>query len=164
MTHSTAKNLRTQTIEAASAKQDNVKFLPSDRVQALNTLIKATQALIAMADKETQALAQNDIVTFHILQDEKEFLSGRYEKLSVEFRERLQEFRGADRGLLDRLEKMQNLLGEKTDSNNQVVMQIRDRAQNKTQSSLLTVQEMAQQRPVKMPVDENTHVNGNKDA
>jgi hypothetical protein len=160
MTHNTAH----KTTEAASAKKDNVKFLPTDRVQALNTLIKATQALLAMADKETQALAQNDIVTFHILQDEKEFLGGRYAKLSVEFRERLEEFRGADRGLLDRLEKMQNLLGEKTDSNNKVVMDIRDRAQNKTQSSLLTVQEMAQKRPVKMPVDNKEQLNGRKEA
>jgi hypothetical protein len=158
------QNTPHKTAEAASAKQDNVKFLPTDRVQALNTLIKATQALIAMADKETQALAQNDIVTFHILQDEKEFLGGRYEKLSVEFRGRLEEFRGADRGLLDRLEKMQNLLAEKTDSNNDVVMDIRDRAQRKTQSSLLTVQEMAQKRPVKMPAEDKETLNGRKEA
>jgi len=133
----------------AQQQQHTAQILPTERVQALNTLIKATQSLINLADREAQALAQNDMVGFHIMQDEKQYLTQRYERLSVEFRARIEEFRGSDRGLLDRLEKLQILLGERTKNNSDVVVNIRDRAQQKTQNSLLTVQELAQQKSVR---------------
>ncbi len=144
MTDRDIKNMTNQ-----PAKKDVANILPTERTQALNTLIRATQALVELSDKETQALAQSDMLSLNILQDEKEFLIARYQKLSQEFRDRLEDFRDADRGLLDRLEKMQLLLGEKAHGNNDTVIDIRDRSQRRTQSSLFAAQELAQQVPVR---------------
>lgn len=143
-----------------SDKTENTEnnILPTDRPQALQTLIKATQSLIDLADREAQALAQNDMMSFNILQEEKTFLAKRYEKLSGEFRERLEEFRGMDRAQIERLEKLQTVLGQKTEANNLVVLSIYNTAQQKTQSSLLTAQELGQQKPVHMPL--NGHAKG----
>lgn len=124
------------------------RYLPADRVQAINALIKVTQDLVALSEREAQALAQDDMMSFHIMQDEKGFLATRYERLSAEFRERLEEFRGTDPALLDRLDKLQKTLGENTTNNNVIVASIRDRSQQNTQNALFTVQEMAQQRPL----------------
>lgn len=123
--------------------------LPQDKTQAINTLIQSTKALINIAEREGQLLAQNDMINFYVLQDEKELLAKRYEALSQEFRARLEEFRGIDHALLDRLENAQRTLGEKATHNNEIVEKIRERAQRKTQNSLLTVQELAQQKPVR---------------
>ena len=84
------------------------------------------------------------MMAFNIQQEEKTILVKRYEKLAGEFRGRLEEFRGVDRGLLDRLENLQNLLGEKTLNNNIAVSNVYDNAKNKTQSSLISAQEMGQ--------------------
>ncbi|MCB1651086.1 MAG: hypothetical protein KDI46_03450 [Alphaproteobacteria bacterium] len=128
----------------AIKQESSTPILPGDQTRALNTLIKATRDLVDLADKEAQALAVNDMMAFNILQEEKTFLVKRYEKLAGEFRGRLEEFRGVDRGLLDRLENLQNLLGEKTLNNNIAVSNVYDNAKNKTQSSLISAQEMGQ--------------------
>ena len=126
------------------------KILPQDPNQCIQRLTKISQALMDLAERESQALVINDMMSFSILQDEKDMLASQYMKASEEFRERVQEFRRVDRSLLDRLEKLQTKLGEKTHSNNALVSQMRKRAQTKTQKTLLTVQEMGQVRPVKL--------------
>jgi hypothetical protein len=122
--------------------------LPKDPKQAAEKLIKLSRSLVDLAERETQALVQNDIVTFAILQDEKEFLTGQYAAASEEFRSRLEEFRSLDRAVLARLEELQKRLAEKTHANNAIVMQMRQRAVKNTQSTLLSAQELGQRNPV----------------
>lgn len=126
-------------------------ILPKDSRQAVLELIKVTQKLLDMSDKEAQALAQDDMLCFAILQDEKAFLSERYGRLSEEFRERIGEFHGTDKNMLDRLENLQKLLGEKTRQNNAIVSEMYERSRTKTQDTLLAAQEIAQNVRVKFP-------------
>ena len=123
--------------------------IPQDPATAVQRLINLTQTLVNMAERETQALLQNDILTFSILQDEKEILAGSYERASQDFRSRLNMFRGIDKTLLNRLETAQKDLGEKTSNNNEMVKRLNVTAKQNTQKTLLSVQELGQQRPVK---------------
>ena len=132
-----------------TVKKDTV--LPSDQSMALNMLIRLTQNLSNLADREATALAQNDMLTFSILQDEKSLVTEQYIKASEEFRTNINIYRGADEGLLNRLERLQKDLGEKTQSNNDVVQTIYSRAQNRTQSSLLAAQELGQKTHISFP-------------
>ena len=127
-----------------------IAILPSDPDSAVNALIKVTQNLLNMADKEEQALAQNDMLAFAILQDEKETISERYTRLSAEFRERLVEFRTVNKATIDRLDNLQKLLGEKTRQNNETVSAIYNRAKAKTENTLLAAQEIAQNVHVRL--------------
>lgn len=131
--------------------------LPVDKSQALQKLIKISEKLVALAEQETQALVQNDMVAFAILQQEKELLSKSYVHASEQFRGRLAEFRDANRAQLQRLEDLQNQLGEKTQSNNAVVVQIQQRAEKNTQETLITAQELAQQKPVRLNEDNSQY-------
>ena len=125
--------------------------LPTDQSKALNMLIRLTQNLSNLADREATALAQNDMLAFAILQDEKSLVMEQYIKASEEFRTNVNVYRGADEGLLNRLERLQKDLGEKTKTNNDVVHTIYERAQNRTQSSLLAAQEIGQKTHISFP-------------
>lgn len=142
-----------------SAKAASI--LPAEPSMALNMLIRLTNTLSALADREAQALAQNDMVTFAILQDEKILVSEQYMKASEEFRSNINSYRGADRAVLDRLERLQKDLGEKTKNNNIVVKQIYDRAKDRTQSALLTAQELGQAHKLRNAPDSHTAINQN---
>ncbi|HOO82285.1 MAG TPA: hypothetical protein PK513_07265 [Alphaproteobacteria bacterium] len=139
---------------------NTLNVLPQEPSMALNMLIRLTNNLSVLADREAQALAQNDMVTFAILQDEKILVTEQYVAASEEFRSKLNTYRGADSSLLDRLERLQRDLGEKTKGNNEVVRQIYGRAQNRTQSALLTAQELGQNHKLR----ERPAVNENADA
>ncbi len=119
-------------------------LLPADAGKALRTLVTYTEKLIGLTDRETQALVQNDITAFAILQDEKEKISLHYARASAEFRERLEEFRGIGDALIRQLEKLQIELGDKSRSNGRVIEQIYSRAKNNTDRSLITAQELGQ--------------------
>ena len=133
---------RSQTNAVRAPHPDDV--LPAEKTQALNMLIRVTQNLISISDRESQALAQNDLLSFAILQDEKAGLAEEYARVSVEFREKINSYRGADKTLLNRLEAMQNDLGEKTRNNNTMVTALYDRSRASTQSALLAAQEIGQ--------------------
>ena len=136
----------------ARATQPNIDAaptLPQDRTIMLNTLIRLTQNLSNLADREAQALAQNDMLTFAILQDEKTLVAEQYASTSEEFRTNINFYRGVDANLLDRLDALQKDLGEKTRSNNDVVTQIYNRAQDRTQNSLLAAQELGQDQRIR---------------
>lgn len=126
--------------------QKPAQTLPAEKSQAIGLLIRLTNNLVTLAEREARALAHNDMLAFAILQDEKSLVTEHYMKASEEFRSRLEDFRGTDKNLLDRLEQLQKLLSEKTSNNNHVVTQIYDRAQSKTQSALVTAQELGQNR------------------
>ncbi len=130
-------------------KHTNIKTtLPDNPDQALRELIQISNMLLAVSERETQTLAQDDMVSFAILQDEKAIIAKRYALASEAFRARLEDFRQADRNLVKRLETLQRRISEVSQENNIMVGHIRDNAQKTTQKTLLTVQELAQSRPV----------------
>jgi len=141
--------------------EGSATILPQDTSRALNMLIRLTNNLSHLADRESQALAQSDMVTFAILQDEKALVTEQYMNASEEFRSNINIYRGAEKPLLDRLEKLQIDLGEKTKSNNDAVQQIYDRAQSRTQNSLLAAQEFGQDQRIRFALPENA-VNENE--
>lgn len=144
-------------MQTAEHKSTNAPLLPREKSQALNMMIRITQSLVTLAERESQALAMNDMLTLAILQDEKSLVVEQYARMSGEFRSNVEFYRGADRVLLDRLENLQNALAEKTRSNNACVDGVYGRARGRVQNSLLTAQELGQQRPVSFaPTQEAT--------
>ena len=124
-------------------------LLPEDPAQALQRMIKISRTLLEFSERETQALVQNDMITFSILQDEKELLVEQYIRASEEFRNRIDDFRTIDSALLDRLNAVQNKLGEISASNNAIVIKIRQRAETNTQKTLISAQELGQKKPLR---------------
>lgn len=124
-------------------------LLVQDKSQALQQLIKVTKSLLDLGEKEAQALAQDDMLSFAILQDEKTKLAEHYAKMSEEFRDRLPQFRGVSPALLDRLEYLQIQLGEVSQRNADIVRNMYDRARANTQTTLLNAQEMGQDKRIK---------------
>jgi len=107
-----------------------------------------------LAERESQALAQNDILSFAILQDEKALIAEHYAAASNEFRARLPEFRGMNPALLDRLEALQHRLGEAAKQNNASVSRIYEQSKENTQNTLLSAQELGQSKQVRFANDE----------
>lgn len=109
-------------------------------------LIQVSQKLVDIGERETQALLQNDIMTFSILQDEKETVTNQYTAASNDFRARLEDFRGVEKNLLSRLESLQRNIAEKAHSNNTIILRMKERAELSTQKTLLMAQEFGQQK------------------
>jgi hypothetical protein len=124
--------------------------LPANATAAIQRLIQVSQKLVDLSERETQALLQRDMLTFAILQDEKESIANQYTNASEEFRARLEDFRNVEKPLLNRLELLQKNLAEKTQDNNVMVAQIKQRAETGTQKTLLMAQEYGQQKRVRM--------------
>lgn len=124
--------------------------LPANATAAIQRLIQVSQKLVDLSERETQALLQRDMLTFAILQDEKESIANQYTQASEEFRARLEDFRNVEKPLLNRLELLQKNLAEKTQGNNVMVAQIKQRAETGTQKTLLMAQEYGQQKRVRM--------------
>ncbi len=122
----------------------STEVLPRQPVDAVLTVIKVTQSLLNLAERETQALLQNDALHLGIMHSEKEKLSERYAATAKEFRNRLNDFRRIDRGLLDKLEKAQVALAAKMSENRELIKQMYLRAQSNTQSTLFNAQEIGQ--------------------
>ena len=120
------------------------KVLPQDPSMAINTLIRITRNLSNLADREAQALAQDDMLTFSILQDEKGLTAENYVNACSDFQSNVNAYRGCDKNMLARLDALQKELGEKTQNNNNTVEQLYDRSKNRTTNSLLAPQEIAQ--------------------
>ena len=122
----------------------NNKILIHDVDHALRELVRLSKKLVDFADQETQSLIKGDHLGFAMTQQEKESLAVQYTKASEEFRDRLEDFRTADKGILMQLDKLQTELKEKTENNNMLIDQIKTRATANTQSTLFTAQEMGQ--------------------
>ncbi|MFP4312697.1 MAG: hypothetical protein ACLFR0_00095 [Alphaproteobacteria bacterium] len=144
---------------AASEQQ----LLPADKDQALTVLINITENLINFSERESQVLAQNDMMTLAVMQDEKTLITQRYVALSTEFRKRLEEFRGVNPALLDRLETLQNTLGENSRHNNTIIGQMQDRAKKKTEGVLMNAHKLGQSHPVKFAGDTLLALNEQKE-
>jgi len=135
--------MKTPTVQANKATVEQ-QLLPSDPHIALKAMIKTTEALIDFSEREAQALAKSDMLNFSIMQDEKTVITDRYVQLAREFQSRLNEFRGADPGLLDRLEKLQVELGDNAKHNNGIIDRMQKKSEKKATNSLLEIQEMSQ--------------------
>lgn len=134
---------------------NNGGLLGGNAAGAIQILIRISRSLLSLAERETQALLQNDMMTFVILQDEKEILASRYAKASEEFRNRLEEFRSVDPALIKTLENLQIEIGDKTRRNNELVDRLgKRRARQNTQKTLLTVQELGQIKPLNFPASQ----------
>lgn len=120
---------------------NDAQILPSEKTQAVQHLIKLTDSLITLSEREAQGLAQNDMVSFAILQDEKASLAEHYARASAEFRDRLHEFRGMSSALLDRLEQKQNRLGAISAENNAIVTRLYARAEENAKTGLKTARD-----------------------
>lgn len=150
-TQSKAQN-RTQ--PARAAKENCI--LDRNVNLALRELVAISKKLVTLAESETQALVCGDMLRFACVQQDKESLAVRYAKASEEFRSRLEEFRSADKALLNQLSKLQDDLKQKTNDNNVMIQSIKKRSQAKTQSTLFSVQELAQRTPVNIHQNRNT--------
>ncbi|GJL84363.1 MAG: hypothetical protein DHS20C02_01380 [Micavibrio sp.] len=129
--------------EAISEKEGH-KILPEDTAMALRKLISLTRSLIESAELEERALTLGDMVQLSSLQGSKEKTAWQYTHSSQEFRKRLEEFRRADRSLLNQLESLQKDLNKKTQSNNILIEQLHQKALANTQATLVTAQELGQ--------------------
>lgn len=125
-------------------KVEKTQQLDADPALALHELIKISKGLIDFADIEMQALVLGDMLRFAYVQQDKEKLAFRYTKASEEFRNRIEEFRGVNPGLLDQLDKLQIELKQRTQSNNIMVDQIRKKASANTKETLFTAQQLGQ--------------------
>jgi len=125
--------------------------LPANPVAAIRELIKLTRNLIKHAEKEEHALAKNDFILLAAAQEDKEQMAWKYAAASEEFRARIEEFRGADRKLLDELEKQQNELSERSTRNSKMIEQMYNRARTNTQKTLLAAQEIGQKIHIRAP-------------
>ncbi len=123
------------------------KVLPADAALALRKLMTLTRGLIDFAEKEERAITLGDVVQLSSLQDDKEKLAVGYAQASAEFRDRIEDFRSMDRRMIGDLEKLQNVLGEKTLHNNGLIEQLRRRSMANTQATLVAAQELG--RPVR---------------
>lgn len=135
-------------------------LLPEDTHKALQVLIRYSERLHDITEKQTQALVQNDILGFAVLVQEQEVVSTDYAQACTEFRARLDEFRKADKTLISKLEVLQKQIGEKARSNNIIVEKMQDRSAKKAQSSLISVQELAKQKPLKFAEDDAANGQG----
>ena len=127
-----------------TTQKKNTKILGKNVNQALRELVRLNKRLIELADQETQSLVTSDHMRFAFTQRDKESLARQYMQASEEFRNRLDDFRNADKSILMQLEKLQTELKEKTQNNNVLIGQIKTRAAANTQSTLFTVQELGQ--------------------
>lgn len=132
----------------APRKNISTQILPESPIMALQHLIKLSRYLIEIADKECQALLIQDMMAFAVIQYEKERASEQYKQASEAFRRRVDEFRILDKAHLKQLEDLQTQLAQKMASNNVMVDNMRSKSRQTTQSTLFTVQQIAQQRPV----------------
>ena len=139
--------------DSAMAAEAAAGVLAREKNQAVQQLIKLTRNLTDLAERESQALAQNDMVSFAILQDEKALIAEHYAAASSEFRARLPEFRGMNPDLLDRLESLQVRLGEAARQNNDTVKRMYSQSKENTQNTLISAQELGQSKPMRFAND-----------
>lgn len=131
---------KTQTTQPQSS--DNL--LNADVNSSLLVLINLSKKLLDFADREAMALAKGDHLAFAYTQRDKETLAQRYVKASEEFRSRIEEFRRADKSLIQRLDLLQGELKDKTQNNNMAIGQIKERSLANTKATLFSAQEMGQ--------------------
>lgn len=130
-------------------KQKTDTLLSADTGQALRELIGLSERILDISRKEAQALVKNDAANFAALQDEKAPLSKRFEKTGQEFRARLEDFKGADKALVNRLEALQKEIGEVNRNLRETIARMQAGTEESIQKTLIGVQEASQKVAVK---------------
>lgn len=146
--------------ENAKSQNNGAPLLPHDPKAALQAIAQMANTLIDFADEETQVLIKDDWISFSSMQGSKERLAERYAQACHEFQTRIEDFRGSDQRMLNRLDALQKELGEKMQSNNVLIEQMHHRAMGNTHKTLLAVQEIAQDVHVRWPDNNNEADNG----
>lgn len=123
--------------------------LPADPSAALQHMIRVSQSLITVAEKQTQALLLSDTLAFSILQFEQDKLAIQYAEISAAFRARLEEFRGTDPKMLDHLVMLQKDLANISSANNALVERKYAAAHNNVSNSLESSNAAAETRRVR---------------
>lgn len=101
--------------------------LPDDPAQAIGDMIALTEKLTGLMEEENRALISSDSIAFLAALGSKEKTAARYQAAAQEFQARLEDFRGIDPALLDRLEATQNRLGQITRENTAYMKPLNDR-------------------------------------
>lgn len=91
--------------------------LPNDPQQAVETMLKITEDLVAVIEAETTAVATNDGTTFAMNEPMKETVIDVYQEAANEFHDRLAEFRNVDKTLISQLTTAQNSLKQTANNN-----------------------------------------------
>ena len=95
--------------------------LPQNPAEAVKFITKLAQQLIDIMEQEGRALMVQDGVSFTAAQEDKHRLADKYQAASKEFQQRIMDFRGVDKALLDRLDGIQRELKAKTLENSAVM-------------------------------------------
>ncbi|MDH5722211.1 MAG: hypothetical protein OEY94_02680 [Alphaproteobacteria bacterium] len=111
---------------------------------AMREMIRISEKLVHIAEDETHSLVRGDMMHFAIAQREKEKLSSRYSKASEEFRARIEDFRKADKNLINKLDLLQHEIQKKTECNNRMIDQIKQKSMANTKATLMTAQDLGQ--------------------
>lgn len=123
---------------------------------AMREMIRISEKLVHIAEDETHSLVRGDMMHFAIAQREKEKLSSRYAKASEEFRSRLEDFKRADKTLINKLDFLQNEIRQKTECNNRMIDQIKQKSMANTKATLLTAQDLGQRLVLPQDTENNT--------
>ncbi len=111
---------------------------------AMREMIRISERLVHLAEDETHALVRGDLMQFAVAQKEKEKLASRYAKASEEFRSRIEDFKKADKILINKLDTLQTDIRQKTECNNKMIDQIKKKSLANTKATLLTAQDLGQ--------------------
>ena len=76
----------------------------------------------------------HDALALSVLQDEKAALSDDYMARSQDFQKRLREFKRMDKVFIRKLDNLQAQLGERTNDNNRLILEMAERAEKKART------------------------------
>lgn len=97
-------------------------------LSTVQTICSLSQALLDLAEQESQALITHDFISFSILQDEKTEITKRYVSASHDFRAQLDAMKTIDSVHINRLESLQDALQTRTQDNNALLLQMEPKA------------------------------------
>ena len=96
---------------------DKTHILSQDPRQAVEEMIKISEELVARIETESSSVATNDGTTFTMNEMNKEGVANMYHQAANEFRARLGEFKSVDKSLINKLNDVQESLGQSTKNN-----------------------------------------------
>lgn len=126
------EDMTTGTTKPEAAKGPQGPVLPEGPQEAVQRMIKITEQLNQILDREAMALATQDTIMFSALQEEKHKISQEYKMAADEFTARVQSFRGVNKALLERMDKIQEELHSKAEASQRIMRSIIDGFKQRT--------------------------------
>lgn len=117
-TRHTALRKTNDNFDSAGFEAGVEALLSKPKEQLFEGLINKSRSLLQMARDEADFLTRHDLSGFTALQHDKRDLSQRYSDACEAFHARVEEYRGISPALLDRLETLQQQIGETARKNN----------------------------------------------